>query len=310
MSGAGRHSLKFGVRRAANGATDATMSPPPSGAEPSRTFRPDIQALRAIAVSSVVLYHFWPDLVRGGFVGVDIFFVISGFLITQHLVGELRRTGRIVLTQFWARRIRRLLPAAFAVLGVCVLMVLFLMPSVVWEENLQEIRASAAYVENWLLGFHAVDYLAAGNTPSIVQHYWSLSVEEQFYLVWPLLLLLAVGALRRLRRGSQLAAITAALMVVGVVSLVISIVETASQPAFSFFATPTRAWEFAAGALISTVPMPSALLQNAHVRAAASWLGLAVIVASCLLINGASVAFPPYLSGLRETSGSPQGATL
>src|SRR6478752_1801174 len=108
-------------------------------------FRPDIQALRAIAVMSVVLYHLFPLHLTGGFVGVDIFFVISGFLITKHLIGEATRTGRISLTQFWARRIRRLLPAAFAVLAVSVALLLLCMPVVTWHNNMQEIGASAVY---------------------------------------------------------------------------------------------------------------------------------------------------------------------
>src|SRR4051794_37130264 len=184
---------------------DALARPQPSGrpamtavgAGPSAAktpFRPDIQALRAIAVSAVVAYHLWPRILRGGFIGVDIFFVISGFLITQQLEGELARSGRISLTRFWARRIRRLLPAAFFVLAVSMAILLTVMPRVSWHNNLQEIRAAAAYFENWLLGVHSVDYLAASNTPSLVQHYWSLSVEEQFYLGWPLLLLVALAA--------------------------------------------------------------------------------------------------------------------
>ena len=157
-----------------------------------RDFRPDIQALRALAVTAVVLYHLWPDAVPGGFTGVDVFFVISGFLITQHLGQEVLRTGGVSLTQFWARRIRRLLPAAFLVLAFCLVVLFVAMPPVTWELNLEEIRASAGYVVNWLLGFQAIDYLAASNDASLVQHYWSLAVEEQFYLGWPLLIMAAV----------------------------------------------------------------------------------------------------------------------
>lgn len=252
----------------------------------SRVFRPEIQALRAVAVAAVVLYHLWPHRVPGGFIGVDTFFVISGFLITQHLAGEISRTGRISLSQFWARRIRRLLPAAFTVLAACVLILVTLMPIVAWQENLQEIGASAAYVENWLLGIHAVDYLAAHNSASLVQHYWSLSVEEQFYIVWPLLLLAGVFVSRLLRRKTARSAIFVALVVVFVASLAISVELTRARPPLAFFATPTRAWEFAAGGLLTMLPPLFRGRIGEHLRAGLSWLGLAVIVGCCLLLTG------------------------
>ncbi|MGN6473034.1 MAG: acyltransferase family protein, partial [Mycobacteriales bacterium] len=117
-------------------------------------FRAEIQALRAIAVAGVVVYHLWPTALPGGFVGVDVFFVISGFLITQQLVSEAGTKGRVALSQFWARRIRRILPAAFVVLLACILLVLTTMPRVTWVNNLSDIRAAAAYFENWQLGYH------------------------------------------------------------------------------------------------------------------------------------------------------------
>ncbi len=156
-------------------------------------FRPDIQALRALAVSAVLLYHLWPGLVPGGYVGVDVFFVVSGFLITGLLVRELEATGRVDLLAFYAGRVRRLLPAALLVLGVSLAVLVVFMPPVVWRNNVAEIAAAALYVLNWALGLQQVDYLASRRLPRLVQHYWSLSLEEQFYLVWPILLLLAVG---------------------------------------------------------------------------------------------------------------------
>ena len=190
-------------------------------------FRPEVQALRAVAVASVVLYHLWPERLPGGFVGVDIFFVISGFLITQHLMGEISRTGRVALGAFWARRIRRLLPAAFTVIAVSLVLLFAIMPRVTWQENLQQLGASAAYVENWLLGFDAVDYLAAENSATLAQHYWSLSVEEQFYVVWPIVLLAALAVARLLRRGTPRTAVRWALVAVFVGSLIVSVVMTA-----------------------------------------------------------------------------------
>ncbi|MDF2444508.1 MAG: hypothetical protein JWR01_2711, partial [Subtercola sp.] len=134
---------------------------------------------------SVVIYHLWPAQLPGGFVGVDIFFAISGFLIIGHLMREVDRTGGVRLLPFWARRARRLLPASLLVLAVTGVAVLVVVPTVQWQQFFSEIAASALYVQNWLLAHNAVDYLAATNAASPVEHFWSLSVEEQFYLAWP-----------------------------------------------------------------------------------------------------------------------------
>ena len=163
----------------------------------ARVFRTDIQALRAVAIGLVVLNHLWPVRLPGGYVGVDVFFVISGFLITGHLVGEMRRTGGVRLGAFYARRIRRLLPAALLVLAVSLVLMVVLLPYPRWERGAWEVAASAGYVENWFLASMSVNYSALNDAASVVQHYWSLSVEEQFYIVWPLLLLAALAVARR-----------------------------------------------------------------------------------------------------------------
>ena len=248
-------------------------------------FRPDVQALRAVAVGGVLIYHLWPKWLAGGFVGVDVFYVISGYLITQHLVREAASTGRISLTRFWARRIRRLFPAAFTVLAACAVLLLAVMPPLTWRENLQEIAASALYFENWLLGFHAVDYLASADSASIVQHYWSLSVEEQFYIVWPLLLLGAVVIGDRSKRVSGTSAAVIALAAVTLISLGASIVATASSPAFAFFATYTRAWEFGLGGLVALTGLPKWLEGRRGLHISASWAGFALIAVSMVLIS-------------------------
>src|SRR5690606_12921528 len=172
---------------------------PVPATHPRDRFHAEIAALRACAVMLVVLYHLWPGRLPGGYIGVDVFFVISGFLITGHLMREAADTGRIRLARFYARRARRLLPAAYLVLAVSAVAVWLWMPLMGWRQNFREIIASALYVQNWALAADSVDYLAAENDPSTVQHYWTLSIEEQFYLVWPLLVLLSTVAALRLR---------------------------------------------------------------------------------------------------------------
>ena len=150
-------------------------------------FRPDIQALRAIAVLLVLAFHVWPTHVHGGYIGVDVFFVISGYLITGHLLREVASTGRVDLLQFYARRARRLLPAASLTLVAVGLASYMWMPSWTWATTAADIAASTGYAENWMLVRRAVDYQAQYETPSPLQHFWSLAVEEQFYFGWPLL---------------------------------------------------------------------------------------------------------------------------
>jgi peptidoglycan/LPS O-acetylase OafA/YrhL len=241
-----------------------------------------------LAVTGVVVYHVWPWALPGGFVGVDVFFVISGFLITRHLADEVARTGTVRLGRFWARRIRRILPAAFAVLVACVALTLLVLPAMAWPENLEEIRASALYVENWLLAGHAVDYLAAENAPSLVQHYWSLSLEEQFYLVWPLLLLLALPLTAVLRLHRPRFALVCMLTATGLASFVACVLWTRADQPVAFFATATRAWEFAAGGLVGVLasrlrsPAPSPL------RSVTAWAGWALVLASYGRLSAAS----------------------
>ncbi|HET8558904.1 MAG TPA: acyltransferase family protein [Marmoricola sp.] len=247
--------------------------------------RPEIQGLRAVAVLLVVLFHLWPGRLSGGYIGVDVFFVISGFLITGNLLREVETHGRIRLADFWARRARRLLPAAYLVLLTTGIGVLLVVPRMLWQQFFKEIGASSIYVENWSLAHDAVDYLAEGNAPSPVQHYWTLSAEEQFYLVWPLLILLGIGIawlLGRLRwTGAPQQRDRVVLVVLGAAvaaSLAYSLWVTRHNPAAAYFVTPARAWEFGFGALLANVQRraPSG---RGPVPAAASWSGLLAIVA-------------------------------
>ena len=227
----------------------------------------------------VVAYHIWPTTVPGGYVGVDVFFVVSGFLITSHLVSEVMRTGTVDVPRFWARRIRRLLPASFLVLFAVLVATALWLPRVLWEKTFSEAAASALYVQNWMLAVSSVDYLAAENTePSLVQHFWSLSVEEQFYVIWPLLIVGVVFLLKGARW------IGIALAVVFVASLAFSIYETSASPSVAYFATTTRAWEFAAGGLLAFLPP----VRFVAVRIAACWGGVLAILLSSFLMDGAT----------------------
>lgn len=226
------------------------MTPPPVT---KSAFRIDIQALRAIAVTGVVLYHFWPNRLPGGYVGVDVFFVISGFLITSHLYASSARHGIVRLREFWAKRIRRLLPAAMLVIIATVGASAIWVPQTYWRQYAIEAIASTAYVQNWVLANGAVDYLGAENDPTAFQHYWSLSVEEQFYIIWPLVLVCALGVARKYRLPSR-NVFLGALSVIFLVSLAFSVAMVWREDATAYFATHSRAWEFAAGGIVALVP--------------------------------------------------------
>jgi peptidoglycan/LPS O-acetylase OafA/YrhL len=253
-------------------------------------FRPEVQGLRAVAVGLVVLFHLWPRRLPGGYVGVDVFFVISGYLITQHLLAEVVSTGTLRVTRFWARRIRRLLPASLLVLALSAVAVAAWAPATTWSASGRQIAASAMYVQNWALARDAVDYLARDNEPTVAQHYWSLSVEEQFYAVWPLLVLVLLALARARRRPDAVRrTVGAGLGVVVAASLAWSAWSTAHDQALAYLSTFTRVWEFGAGALTAT------LLTRLRGGAVLGWAGLAAIVLAGFRYDGSS-PFPGWIA--------------
>ena len=270
------------------------------------TFRPEIQALRALAVTLVVVYHLNSGWLPGGYIGVDVFFVISGFLITGIMLAEIERTGRLRLRDFYARRARRILPASAVTLVVVTALGSAILPTTRWEAMGEQARASGLFVQNWLLASQSVDYLAEGAAASPFQHFWSLSIEEQFYFVWPgvlgLLALLTFrlsaqratrteptttatsGSLRTFRRR--------ALLVLGMVtasSLALSVWMTAQGDPAAYFVSHTRAWELGAGGLLAFAG--STARRDERWRAALAWAGLAAIVWAAFVFS-AQTPFP------------------
>nr|WP_296068193.1 acyltransferase family protein [uncultured Actinoplanes sp.] len=253
-------------------------------------FRPDIEGLRAVAVLLVVLGHAGLPLVHGGYVGVDVFFVISGFLITTLLLREAEQTGRISVTRFYARRAVRLLPAAALVLIVTLIGVRLFLPVVRLGEFVRDALASTAYLANLRFAHTGTDYLNADQTPSPFQHFWSLAVEEQFYLVWPLLILAAAHLWRRRR---PLAAVLAVLVTV---SFTVSVTETARSAPWAYFGPHTRAWELGAGALLALGATRIGRLPHL-VRAVLGWAGLAAILVAAVRFDDAT-AYPGWRAAL------------
>jgi peptidoglycan/LPS O-acetylase OafA/YrhL len=263
-----------------------------------RGFRPDIQGMRALAVGMVVVYHLYPSLLPGGFAGVDVFFVISGFLITGHLLREYHKTGKVALLDFWGRRAKRLVPAAALVLTVTWVGSRLLLPATQLADTAAQIRASALYFQNWQLASDSVNYLQASSAASPVQHFWSLSVEEQFYLGWPLLFLLAalvaLTARRpqeRRARGHRVALLLAGAVVAA--SLWYSVYYTHANPAGAYFVTTTRIWELGLGGLVAL--LPARLCERIGRCGPLGWAGLGLVIASAFVLS-AAFAFPGFLA--------------
>lgn len=299
-----------------------------AGAPSARStgFRHDIQGLRALAVTLVLVYHLWPTALPGGYVGVDVFFVISGFLISQHLFREVQETGRVSVLAFWARRIRRLLPASLLVLAVTLAGTLIWMPASEKSRAFADIGASAVYIVNWVFSQGSIDYLAQDDAPSVVQHYWSLAVEEQLYVMWPVLIIgisLVVGAGVRRRGGvagwaSVRRGLVVALAAVFAGSLILSAVLTSASQGEAYFNTFVRAWEFAAGALlallISRFPtmQASAPRRRALVLSLVAWAGIALVIHTAFTYTDASpfpgtMALLPVLGTVGVIAAGTQG---
>lgn len=249
-----------------------------------------------MAVLLVLAFHAGLPL-PNGFLGVDVFFVISGFLITGLLLRELADIGRIAWGRFVARRVRRLLPAAVLVLVVTAAAAWVVVPGLRRHDIGTDVAGAAVYVVNWVLAHRAVDYLASDALPSPVQHYWSLSVEEQFYVVWPLALLALVWVLRRFGRRPTVGWVGALLAVLAVPSFGYAVWLGAVDPARAYFVTTARAWELGIGAALAVVCHARADASTSPrvdaVRSVVGWLGLAAVALAALwLPEGATTPGP------------------
>jgi len=261
---------------------------PTSNQLPKKTteYRADIQGLRAVASLLVATYHIWFGRVSGG---VDVFFVVSAFLITRSLLRQVDAAGRVDFVAFWGGLARRLLPAAMLVLLTVAVASVFWLPRILWDATIRQTFASIFYVENWQLAYDAVDYLAQGRTATPVQHYWALSTQGQFYLLWPFVVAASVAIAARVGAKAR-TMLLAAFAAIFVVSFAISIVTTNSNQAFAYFNTFARLWEFCLGAALAALP-------NIHlrkeIRAVLGWIGLAGIIA-CGALFQVSRVFPGY----------------
>lgn len=252
------------------------IGPPPA---PRSTIRLDLQGLRALAVGLVVLNHAfeWP---AGGFVGVDIFFVISGFLMTSVLHREYECHGRIRFLAFYRRRIRRLIPASVAVLAATIVAAWGLFASGRFISTLWDAGASLFFVSNWRFAAASTDYFAQGAQTSPLQHYWSLSLEEQYYVVWPAAILLIAVLARRTGRPRVFAALTTLAITVGL--FVLSLQLTHADFGTAYFITPARLWELSVGATVALC-MPWFSRLPSVFRPVVSALGLAGMIAAATI---------------------------
>lgn len=270
--------------------TDPTLAPRRPVDTGRGAYRADIDGLRALAILLVVVYHVWLGRVSGG---VDVFLMVSAFFLTLSFVRRIQALQGPSLGGFWLRRFRRLLPAAAVVILAVLGVAWAVYPQTEWPRVWTDAWSSLFYVQNWNLAYSEVDYYARVSTvPSPFQHFWSLSVQGQVFLLWPLIFAAAWVLLRR-RQRMVVPVLTAVFAVVFFVSLGFSIVETETNQAFAYFDTRTRLWEFAAGSLVA-LALPY-LRVPSRVGAAAGWIGVGGIVL-CGIVLDVQGGFPGYLA--------------
>jgi peptidoglycan/LPS O-acetylase OafA/YrhL len=262
------------------------------------TYRPHLDGLRAVAVYLVVLFHSRSSWFSGGFIGVDVFFVLSGFLVTQLLLRDILGGGRIRLGRFYSRRFRRLLPAAFVVLIVTACVYAAIASPVDQIDALGAFKAAFLYSTNWYFVHQSTAYFGADTATNPVLHFWSLAVEEQFYLLWPLTLTAAFAFTRRMDRARQLRVIATVVGIGMLASAIFALSLKSSDPNRAYYGTDTRAYELLAGALIALVP---AIVEKARQRRNAMRAATAVSLIALGVLASSWIDFDAIERGIAVT---------
>jgi len=253
-------------------------------------FRPEIEGLRVVAALLVAVYHIWFNRVSGG---VDVFFVISGFLITTSIISTINRTGEFRFLPYVTKLIKRLLPSVLFILAVVLILSSFLLPQSILEKTIREVVASMFFYQNWQLAISSTDYLDASQMKSPVEHFWALSIQGQFYMIWFVLFSFILWMVKKYTIQNAKPMINTILGVLFVTSLSYSIYLTEVNQPWAYFITMTRVWEFALGSLLcinlSSIHIPK------WMATLMGWLGLIGLVLTGLLFN-VSQMFPGYIA--------------
>lgn len=256
--------------------------------ETKRRIRPELEGLRTIAAILVAIYHIWFNRVSGG---VDVFFVVSGFLITTSLFSMYRKNGKVFYFSYIVKLLKRLLPTAWLIGITTLIASLYILPAFTKQQNLNEFLASVFYFQNWRLAFDSVDYLAQNNTASPYQHFWALSIQFQFYLVWLLVFFVAINLLRIFSSAHMKRILILVISVIAVVSFGYSVYLTTVNQPFAYYHTFTRVWEFGIGGILALTI--HRLVISPRLAWIFGWLGLIGLI-SCAIILQVSELFPGY----------------
>ncbi|WP_201716725.1 acyltransferase family protein [Rossellomorea arthrocnemi] len=262
---------------------------------PEKKFRPELEGVRTVAAFLVAIYHIWIGSVSGG---VDVFFIVSGYLITTSLLAKMERVGRINLFEYWLGLARRLFPLAFTVLLFTVVGSIFIMPQVQWKQIIAEVFSSAFYVQNWYLASSAVDYLAQNNQASPLQHFWALSLQGQFYLTWPFVIFFSFLLAKKVLKTPVRKTLLGVLIGLFTISISYSVYKTAVNQPWAYFDTLARVWEFSLGGVLALL-IPYLTFRKS-VSVVIGWIGLAVICFTGILLP-VSTVFPGYAALLPTT---------
>lgn len=253
-------------------------------------FRPEIEGLRVVAALLVAVYHIWFNRVSGG---VDVFFVISGFLITTSIISTINRTREFRFWPYVTKLMKRLLPSVFFILAIVLVLSRFLLPKSILDKTLHEVFASMFFYQNWQLAFSSTDYLDSTQMKTPVEHFWALSIQGQFYIIWFLLFALILFSIRKYKLTKIKTLINTVLGILFVSSFIYSVYLTSVNQPWAYFITMTRVWEFTLGSLLC-INLPS-IKVNKYIASMIGWLGLIGLILTGIVFN-VSEMFPGYIA--------------